>query len=259
MAWESGGRANLVNPGDNYKNSPNAPHSIGIGQWNDRSQALIAHARSQGINVPNGNLRDVNYARSAINAIPLETQLSFANSEMQGSERRAYGRIASAPDLRSANAGAIGYHRPAGYTWANPEGGHGFDGRLALAQRALQTGGSSASSAGSNFTAPQQPAVGTGASGARAASEMQDGITGASASRGYTQGPGIGTPAAGARAASELQDGTSGTTPYMTAPKPDMDGNAFADKKKEPDAPLYMLPDAPVMMGMPQIGRRRYG
>ncbi len=134
MAWEGGGRSDLVAPGDNVKNSPAAPHSMGVGQWNDRSPALVAYARSQGIDVPEGDLRDVAHARRVIAAIPLDTQLGFAWQEMQGPERRAYTRISQAQDLREANAGAIGYHRPAGWTRGNPYAGHGFNNRLAIAR-----------------------------------------------------------------------------------------------------------------------------
>jgi hypothetical protein len=137
MAWESGGRTNLVNAGDNWRNSPTSPHSIGIGQWNDRAPALIEFARSQGIDMPTGDLRDVAYARDAIGRIPLQTQLAFAWDEMQGPESRAYRALTAAPDLRTATAGAIGYHRPAGFTWANPYAGHGFMSRLGLANSIL--------------------------------------------------------------------------------------------------------------------------
>jgi hypothetical protein len=137
MAWEGGGRADLVNPGDNTRNSPNAPHSIGIAQWNDRSPALVEFARSQGVDIPTGDLRDPAYARAVISRIPLQTQLDFAWHEMQGPERRAYTALSAAPDLRAATAGAIGYHRPAGFTWANPYGGHGFDQRYGLARGIL--------------------------------------------------------------------------------------------------------------------------
>jgi hypothetical protein len=137
MAWESGGRTDLVNPGDNVRNSPNSPHSIGIAQWNDRAPALVSYARGQGIDIPAGDLRDPAYARTVAGRIPLQTQLDFAWNEMQGPERRAYSALTAAPDLRSATAGAIGYHRPAGFTWGNPYAGHGFDRRLGLANQIL--------------------------------------------------------------------------------------------------------------------------
>lgn len=142
MAWEGGGRTDLVNPGDNYKHSPRAPHSVGIGQWNDRSQALFDFARKQGIELPQGDLRDAGYVRDAIRRVPLQTQLDFAYNEMQGPEGRAYGAVRNAGNVRDATAGAISYHRPAGWTWGNPEAGHGFSGRLSLAQRIMAGGAS---------------------------------------------------------------------------------------------------------------------
>lgn len=141
MAWEGGGRTDLVNPGDNWKNSPRSPHSFGIAQWNDRLPALIDYARTQGKEIPAGDLRDQNYIRSIAPQLDLDTQLGFAWNEMQGSEGRAFKSLAAAPDLRSATAGAISYHRPAGWSWGNPYGGHGFEGRMTLAQQIQQSGG----------------------------------------------------------------------------------------------------------------------
>lgn len=140
MAWEGGGKTDLINPGDNYKHSPGSPHSLGIGQWNDRVPALVAFARKQGIDIPDGNLRSAAYAREVIKSIPLNTQLDFAWNEMQTSERAAGRGVASAGDLRSATAAAIGYHRPAGWTRNNPEAGHGFSSRLGLANQILRNG-----------------------------------------------------------------------------------------------------------------------
>lgn len=147
MAWEGGGRADLVNPNDNRRNSPNSPHSFGIGQWNDRLPALIAFARGQGIEIPEGDLRDVGYVRSLGRLIPLQTQLAFAWDEMQGPEARAGTGVRSAEDIRGATAAAIGYHRPAGWTRGNPESGHGFADRLALAERVLADAGARPASA----------------------------------------------------------------------------------------------------------------
>jgi hypothetical protein len=139
-AWEGGGRTDLVNPGDNWRNSPRAPHSIGPGQWNDRSPALVTFARRRGVDIPEGDLRDVGYARDVARRVPLDAYLDFAWDEMQGPEARALRAVSAAPDLRTATAGAIGYHRPAGFTWANPYGGHGFEDRLGLAERILGAG-----------------------------------------------------------------------------------------------------------------------
>lgn len=165
MAWEGGGRIDLVNPGDNIKNSPRSPHSVGVGQWNDRLPALVDYARKSGINLPDGDLRDAGYVRDVARQLPLNTQLDFAWNEMQGPERRAYEGITSGQDLRSATAGAIGYHRPAGWTRSNPYAGHGFDNRVAIADqilRASQAGGSSVPApsgmSGSAFHAAAFPA-----------------------------------------------------------------------------------------------------
>jgi hypothetical protein len=138
MAWEGGGRADLVNPGDNWRNSPYSPHSAGIAQWNDRLPNLIKYARTQGIEIPEGRLTDANYVRKAIAAIPLETQLGFAWQEMQGPEGRALAMIKAGEDLPTAARGAISYHRPAGWTWNNPAGGHGFQGRMSLAEQIMR-------------------------------------------------------------------------------------------------------------------------
>ncbi len=137
FAWESGGRSNEVSANDNLKHSPNSPHSAGIGQWNDRLPALIQHARDAGIPVPHGDLRNANDVRKMISAIPLDAQLEFAWKELQGSEGRSLKRITDAKDVTGATMGAIGYHRPAGYTPNNPMGGHGFAQRLALAHKLL--------------------------------------------------------------------------------------------------------------------------
>lgn len=141
MAWESGGRHNTVNWGDNAA-FPNAPHSFGIAQWNGQRLAnLVGFARQQGIDIPQGNLADQGYMQRIAQMIPLQTQIEFAHNEMQGPERRAWDRIAGAPNLQDAAAGAIGYHRPAGYTNANPAAGHGFSDRLSLADNILRQGG----------------------------------------------------------------------------------------------------------------------
>lgn len=164
MRWESGGKPNLVNPNDNWKNSPNSPHSIGIGQWNDRVPKLIDYARRQGVEVPQGDLKNVNYARQVANAIPMQTQLGFAWQELNTTERYSLDRMKSARTLRQANEAAIGYHRPAGYTRNNPSAGHAFDRRLALANSVVgapvQTGSGDGTTPMSNrMTAAQAKAV----------------------------------------------------------------------------------------------------
>lgn len=148
LIWESNGRTtikpNTVNPWDNAKNSPRHPHSIGIAQWNDRAHLLYAFAEKEGIELGDwrsalttGKFRDAKYTQSVIDKIPVETQLRFVVDELGKTERRSLTRLSSAKDLDNANAAAIGYHRPAGYTWRNPWGGHGFSNRLGLARSVL--------------------------------------------------------------------------------------------------------------------------
>lgn len=140
FAWESGGNVADVTVNDNPRGSPSAPHSVGLGQWNDRSRNLFDFARSQGIAMPSGDLRDPAVARASIAAVPLGTQLDFAWREMQGPERRAFAGLTAAGDVGSANAAAIGYHRPAGWTRSAPQNGHGFAQRGEIANAVLARG-----------------------------------------------------------------------------------------------------------------------
>jgi hypothetical protein len=117
MVWENGGDPNNVIAWDNIKHSPTSPHSAGIGQWNDRLPALVDFAKQQGVDVPEGNLRDPKVAKAVISSIPLNTQLDFAWSELNGPEGRAMAMLKASPDdLVADNKGAISYHRPAGWT-----------------------------------------------------------------------------------------------------------------------------------------------
>lgn len=152
MAWEGGGRSDLVNPNDNLRNSPGSPHSAGIGQWNDRLPNLVSMARGAGVDIPDGDLRDQRYVQDVIRRIPLEMQLEFAHAELGTSEGAANRRIQQAEGLQEAAAGAIGYHRPAGWTSGNPMAGHGFGGRLSLAQQILAS-----ASSGTPGPAPAAP------------------------------------------------------------------------------------------------------
>lgn len=188
MVWESGGNPSNVTAGDNIRGSPRSPHSVGLGQWNDRAPSLIAFARAQGVEIPEGNTGDANYMRNVIKRIPLNTQLDFAWTEMQGPERRAFGMISNAGSLDEAVKGGISYHRPAGWTWSNPAGGHGFAQREGIAKQILAsaaTNGSPAAAVADRFgdwpgvTAPQSnaapvtaAAAPTGRSGMAAASPM---------------------------------------------------------------------------------------
>lgn len=140
FAWESGGKTDNINPYDNRKMAA-APHSFGIGQWNgDRLVGLIDYARKNGADIPAGDLRDQNYIRSIAPKLPLDTQLGYAWQEMQGPEKRAFDTLKGGTDLRSANAGAISFYRPAGWSWENPTAGHGFMGRYGLADTIMRSG-----------------------------------------------------------------------------------------------------------------------
>lgn len=139
MAHESGGNPGAVNIGDNTRQSPGAPHSFGLSQWNGpRLTGLVDYARQQGAHIPQGDLRDPAYVRGLGQYLPLQTQLGYAWNEMQGPEADAYRRITGAPDLSTAVAGAVGYHRPQGYSAERPEMSLGYSGRLSLADQIMR-------------------------------------------------------------------------------------------------------------------------
>jgi len=140
MAWESGGNPFDVTKNDNQKNSPNSPHSTGIVQWNDRLPAAVAFWRKNGIDIPaNIDLRNPSNVKAMIKMVPLEQQLAFAWHELQTTEKRAFDRVKSSRNLDEATAGAIGLHRPRGFTWSNPRGGHAFGQRMRIA-RMIESG-----------------------------------------------------------------------------------------------------------------------
>lgn len=120
MVKESQLDTNARNVGDGRDGSD----SIGVGQWNaQRAEALAAFARSRGKPVSD-----------------FETQLAFADAELRGqvpgSDESRWGRaLMGATDVRSASRAMISYLRPAGWTSANPEGGHNFAARTAAAER----------------------------------------------------------------------------------------------------------------------------
>lgn len=93
--------------------------SIGIGQWNgDRARALHSFAQNAGKA-----------------ATDFETQLAFVLHELDGSEKSAGQRLRSARTVEEATAAMIGYERPAGWSDANPRGGHNWSGRLSFANQ----------------------------------------------------------------------------------------------------------------------------
>ncbi|WP_058600762.1 phage tail tip lysozyme [Aureimonas ureilytica] len=127
LIQESSLNTGARNAGDGQDGSD----SIGIMQANgDRARNLMAFAKGTG--------RDV----GDINA-----QLDFTLHEMGlgdpewrslpgwGSEARAGEQLKNARDIQSAAAAGISYERPAGWSAANPTGGHGWDNRFGHAQR----------------------------------------------------------------------------------------------------------------------------
>ena len=135
IGMESSFNTGARNAGDGRDGSD----SIGLAQWNSsRAQALKQFAASQG--------RD--WQDPAI-------QADFIVQELNSTERRAKEALMSAQDPQSAGAAAIGYFRPAGFTWANPQGGHNADKRIAEAVRyAGEFGGLPAQS---GFASTQTP------------------------------------------------------------------------------------------------------
>lgn len=91
--------------------------AFGIAQWRgDRLDALQAYA--------------------AANGVPwqqLSTQLAFVDQELRTTESRAGEALRAATTVDGATAAMIGYERPAGWTAATPQSGHGWSNRLAFA------------------------------------------------------------------------------------------------------------------------------
>lgn len=115
------------NPGDGRDGSD----SIGIAQWNaERSAALKAFAASRGKDWTDR-----------------ETQLAFVDKELRETEGKWGAALARAQTPEDAARAMISYFRPKGWTSANPEAGHNWEGRLANARR-LSGVGLSASAAG---------------------------------------------------------------------------------------------------------------
>jgi hypothetical protein len=78
------------------------------------------------------------YAKSnGHSSADLELQINFVNWELSNSERRAGDLLRAAETLEQACEAGIAYCRPAGFTWENPRGGHGWDKRLEIAKRLL--------------------------------------------------------------------------------------------------------------------------
>lgn len=115
VRMESSFNTGARNQGDGRDGSD----SIGLAQWNGpRAQALQQFAAMRG-----ADWRDP------------AAQADFVVQELNTTERRAKEAILAANDPQAAGLAAIGYFRPAGFTWDNPAGGHNSAARVAEATR----------------------------------------------------------------------------------------------------------------------------
>jgi hypothetical protein len=114
LRLESGLNTGARNPGDGRDGSD----SIGLAQWNStRAAALKALAAERGVDWRDPSL-----------------QADFIARELQTTEGRAARALLAAKTPEQAGAAAIGYFRPAGFSWDNPAGGHNADKRIAAAR-----------------------------------------------------------------------------------------------------------------------------
>jgi peptidoglycan hydrolase-like protein with peptidoglycan-binding domain len=91
--------------------------AFGVGQWrNERKVALDLLAKQRGVTWAD-----------------FDTQLQHSWNELQTTEKRTLKLLKAAITIEDSAKAAIGFFRPAGFTWANPEKGHGFANRLANA------------------------------------------------------------------------------------------------------------------------------
>lgn len=119
--------------------------AFGVAQWRgDRFAGLQRYAQQQGT-----DWRD------------LGTQLGYLDHELNTTEKSAGEALRAAPDVRSATRAFIGFERPQGWTAANPEAGHGWQNRFAVAQK--YAGGAPAGTPAptSPYSPPAMPAAPT--------------------------------------------------------------------------------------------------
>lgn len=91
----------------------------GVFQWRgDRLAGLHSFAKASGQD-PNS----------------LDTQLGYMDHELNTTEKRAGDALRASTDVRGATRAGMMYERPAGYTSANPEAGHGWANRFGEASR----------------------------------------------------------------------------------------------------------------------------
>lgn len=67
----------------------------------------------------------------------LDTQLGYMDRELHTTEKGAGDALFGASDLRGAVRAGMNYERPAGWTTANPEAGHGWANRYGEASRLM--------------------------------------------------------------------------------------------------------------------------
>jgi hypothetical protein len=91
----------------------------GIFQWRgDRLAGLQSFAKAAGQD-PNN----------------IDTQLGYMDHELNTTEKRAGDALRASTDVRGAARAGMMFERPAGYTAANPEAGHGWANRFGEASR----------------------------------------------------------------------------------------------------------------------------
>lgn len=91
--------------------------AFGVAQWRGpRLDALRSFAAARGADPAD-----------------LGTQLAFVDHELRTSESRAGEALRASRSAEDAARAFISYERPAGWSWENPAGGHGFENRLANA------------------------------------------------------------------------------------------------------------------------------
>lgn len=93
-------------------------NAFGLAQWNDRGPAMKAYVGSDWRSDTQG-------------------QLDFMNREFQTTESASWNRLRSSTDVTSATAAVAGYERPQGFSLANPQGSHNWEGRLDAANSNL--------------------------------------------------------------------------------------------------------------------------
>lgn len=120
--------------------------AFGMGQWRfDRAQGLQRFAQTQGKTPTDPTV-----------------QLDYLVSEMKGGDmgaQRAFAMLQQAKTPEEATTAMMHFFRPAGYTPANPQGGHGYAQRVQYAQQFGAGGPAAPTQDGSgNPTPPTDPA-----------------------------------------------------------------------------------------------------